>query len=67
MFTGQPLQFVHQVYPGNDTITESRCPQCGVLIAAATDDKYLAIAEAVHKCRTISAPRLTRDDLSRFH
>lgn len=67
MFTGQPFQFVHQVYPGNDTITESRCHQCGVLVAAAAEDKYLAIAEAVHKCRTISAPHLTRDDLSRFH
>lgn len=67
MFTGQPLQFVHQVYPGNHTITESHCPQCGVLVAAATEDKYLAIAEAVHKCRAINAPRLTREDLSRFH
>jgi hypothetical protein len=67
MFIGQPLQFVHQVYPGNHTITESHCPQCGALVAAATDDKYLAIAEAVHKCRTISAPRLTREDLTRFH
>jgi hypothetical protein len=67
MFTSQPLQFVHQVYPGNHTITESRCPQCGVMVAAATKDKYLAIAEAVHKCRTIDVPRLTRDDLGRFH
>jgi phage FluMu protein Com len=67
MFIGQPLQFVHQVYPGNHTFKESRCPKCGVLIAAATEDKYLAIAEAVHKCRTINAPRLRREDLSRFH
>jgi len=67
MFTGQPLQFLHQVYPENHTITESCCSKCGVLIAAATDNKYLAIAEAVHKCRMISAPRLTRDDLSRLH
>jgi hypothetical protein len=66
MFTGQPFQFVHQIHSGNETITESR-PQCGVLIAAATEDKYLAIAEAVHKCPTISAPRLTRNDLSHFH
>jgi phage FluMu protein Com len=67
MFPNQPFQFVRQVYRANDTITESRCPQCGVLIAAATEDKYLAIAEAVHKCRTINAPRLTREDLGRFH
>jgi predicted RNA-binding Zn-ribbon protein involved in translation (DUF1610 family) len=67
MFPNQPFQFVHQVYPGNETITESRCPQCGVLIAAAIEDKYLTIAEAVHKCRKISAPHLTRDDLSRLH
>jgi hypothetical protein len=67
MFTSQTLQFVHQVYPGNDTITESRCPQCGVLIAAATDDKYLAIAESAHKCRVMSAPRLRHEDLSRLH
>ena len=67
MFTGQPLQFVHQAHSGNETITESRCHQCGVLVAAATEDKYLAIAEAIHKCPTINAPRLTRDDLSRFH
>lgn len=67
MFTSQPLQFVHKVHPGNDTITESRCHECGVLVAAATEDKYLAIAEAVHKCSTISAPRLTRDDLRRFN
>lgn len=67
MFTSQVLQFVHQIYPGNNTITESRCPQCGVLVAAATQDKYLAIAEAVHQCRTINAPHLTREDLIRFH
>jgi phage FluMu protein Com len=67
MFTSQSFQFVHQVYPGNDTITESRCPQCGVLIAAATDDKYLAIAESAHKCRMINAPRLKHEDLSRLH
>jgi len=67
MFTGQPLQFVHQVYPGNDTITESRCPHCGVLIAAATNDKYLALTESAHKCRVISAPRLRHEDLSRLH
>jgi hypothetical protein len=45
----QTLQFVHQIYPGNDTITESRCPQCGVQIAAATQDNYLVIAEAAAK------------------
>jgi phage FluMu protein Com len=67
MFTSQSFQFVHQVYPGNDTITESRCPHCGALIAAATDDKYLAIAESAHKCRVMSAPRLRHEDLSRLH
>jgi hypothetical protein len=66
MFTGQPFQ-VHKLYPGNDTITESRCPQCGMLIGAATENKYLAIAETVHQCRRISAPHLTRDDLRRLH
>ncbi len=67
MFPSQSFQFVHQAYSANDTKIESHCPQCGALAAAAPDDKYLAIAEAVHKCRTISAPRLTRDDLSRLH
>jgi hypothetical protein len=67
MSTSQPVQFVHQVHPDNNSIKVSHCPQCGLLVAAGPDDKYLAIAEAVHKCRTITAPRLTRDDLSRFH
>jgi hypothetical protein len=38
-----------------------------VLVAAGTEDKYLAIAEAVHKCRTITAPHLTQEDLTRLH
>ncbi len=67
MVTSQRFPFVHQVHPGKNTITESRCPQCGVLVAAGTQDKYLAIAEAVHKCRMISAPRLTPEDLKRLH
>jgi hypothetical protein len=67
MFTSQPLQFVHQVYPGNQAITESHCSQCCVLVAAGAEDKYLAIAEAVHKCRIINAPRLTREDVTRLH
>jgi hypothetical protein len=67
MFISQPFQFVHQTYPGNNAIRESHCPQCGVLVAAGTEDKYLAIAEAVHKCRIISAPHLTEKDLTRLH
>ena len=67
MFTSQRVQFVHQVRPENNTITVSHCPQCGVLVAAGSKDKSLAIAEAVHKCRTISAPRLTQEDLRRLH
>jgi len=67
MFTSQPLQFVHQVYPGNQAIIESHCSQCCVLVAAGAEDKYLAIAEAVHKCRIINAPRLTREDVTRLH
>ncbi len=64
MSTRQPLRFLHQAYPGNHAITESRCPQCCVLVAAGADDKYLAIAEAVHKCRIINAPRLTGADFT---
>ena len=67
MFTNQPVSFVHQVYPGNHAITESRCSKCCVLVAAGTEDKYLAIAEAVHKCRTIIRPYLTEEDLTRLH
>jgi hypothetical protein len=67
MVTSQRFPFVHQVHHANNIITESRCPQCGVLIAAGAEDKYLAIAEAIHKCRMISAPRLTRDDLKSLH
>jgi hypothetical protein len=67
MVTSQRFTFVHQVHHANNIITESRCPQCGVLVAAGTEDKYLAIAESVHKCRMIGVPRLTRDDLKRLH
>ena len=66
MFTNQPVPFVHKVHPENGTITLSRCPQCGVLVAAGTVEKYLAIAEAVHKCQMVSAPRLTPEDLRRL-
>ena len=66
MFTSQRLRFVRQVHPGNKKITESRCTQCSVVVVGGTQDKYLSIAEAVHKCRMISAPRLTRNDLSRL-
>ena len=67
MFLNQPFAFVHQPYPDNHAITESRCPKCHVLVAAGTQDKYLAIAEAVHKCRMITLPRLTHEDLTRLH
>jgi len=67
MFTNQPFSFVHQAYPGNHAIIESRCPKCRVLVAAGTEDTYLAIAEAVHKCRTITVPQLTQKDLIRLH
>ena len=55
MFTNQRFPYVHQVPPENDTITVLYCLQCGVLIA-----------EAVHKCRVITAPRLTQEDLRRL-
>jgi hypothetical protein len=67
MSTGQHVPFVHQAHPRNNTITESHCPQCRVLVAAGTKDKFLAIAEAVHKCRVVIAPRLKREDLRRLH
>jgi hypothetical protein len=38
-----------------------------VLVAAGTEDKYLAMAEAVHKCRLITLPRLTHEDLTRLN
>ena len=66
MSTNQRFLFVHLVHPGNHTITLSRCPRCGVLVAAGTADKYLAIAEAVHNCRVITAPHLTQEDLRRL-
>ncbi len=55
MSINRRFPFVHEVNWGNNTITVSRCPQCGVLIA-----------EAVHKCRVITAPRLTQEDLRRL-
>jgi len=66
MFTNHPVLFVHKVHPENGTITVSRCPQCGVLVAAGTVAKYLAIAEAVHKCRMMNAPHRTPEDLRRL-
>jgi hypothetical protein len=50
MGTNQRFPFVRQVHHENKTITVSRCLQCGALVAAGTENKYLAIAEAVHKC-----------------
>ena len=66
MFTNQLVPFLHKVHPENGTITVSRCPQCGVLVAAGTVEKYLAIAEAIHKCRTMNTPHLTPEDLRRL-
>ena len=66
MSTSQHPLFVHQVYLGRNAIVESYCRQCGVLVAGGTKDKYLAIAEAVHRCRLMSAPRLTSKDLFRL-
>jgi len=66
MFTNQPVPFVHKVHPENGSITVSCCRQCGVLVAAGTVKKYLAIAEAVHKCRMMNTPRLTPADLHRL-
>jgi len=67
MCISRPLQFVHHVYSANTAIRKSHCSRCCVLVAAATKDKFLAIAEAVHKCRIISVPRLTNKDLTRLH
>jgi hypothetical protein len=67
MGTNQRFPFVHQVHHTNKTITVSHCPHCGALVAAGTENKYLAIAEAVHKCRMVSAPRLTQGDLRHLH
>jgi hypothetical protein len=50
MSTVQPSPFVHHFHGDNKTITESHCLLCGVLVAGGTVDKYLAIAEAAHKC-----------------
>ena len=46
----QPSPFVHRFHGDNKTITESHCLLCGVLVAGGTREKYLAIAEAAHKC-----------------
>lgn len=66
MYTNRPVRFVHRVHPENGTIALSRCPQCGVLVAAVTVEKYLAIAEAVHKCQMMNSPHLTPEDLRRL-
>jgi hypothetical protein len=50
MSTTQSSPFAHHFHGDNETITESHCLLCGVLIAGGTEDKYLAIAEAAHKC-----------------
>ncbi len=50
MSTTYLFPFVHHFRAENSTITESHCLLCGALIAGGTEDKYLAIAEAAHKC-----------------
>jgi hypothetical protein len=50
MSATQLFPFVHNSHADNKTITESHCLLCGTLIAGGTADKYLAIAEAAHKC-----------------
>lgn len=64
MSTSQRFPFVRQVHPANRKITESHCLQCHVLVGGGTQDKYLAIVEAVHKCRMISSPQ-TNDLIQR--
>ncbi len=56
MSATQPFPFVHYCHAGNNTITESYCLLCGVLVAGGTTDKYLAIAEAAHKCQDNGSP-----------
>jgi len=56
MSATQPFPFVHHCRAGNNTITESYCLLCGVLVAGGTKDKYLAIAEAAHKCQDDGSP-----------
>jgi hypothetical protein len=50
MATNQLFPFVHYSHVDNKTITKSHCVLCGVLVAGGTADKFLAIAEAAHKC-----------------
>jgi len=50
MSTVQSFPFVHYAHAGNKTLTESHCSLCGMLIAASPQKKYLAVAEAAHKC-----------------
>ncbi len=57
MSTNQLFPFVHHIHVENNTITESHCLLCGVLVAGGTQDKYLAIAEAVHKCLNVENAR----------
>jgi len=66
MLTNDLVPFVHKVHAENGTITVSCCRQCGVLVAAGTVKKYLAIAEAVHTCRMMNTPRLAPADLHRL-
>jgi hypothetical protein len=53
----QLFPFVHHIHADNKTITESHCLLCGVLVAGGTANKFLAIAEAAHKCPMLETQR----------
>ena len=57
MSVTQSFPFLHQFHADNKAITESFCSLCGVLVAGGTQDKYLAIAEAAHKCPMVEEQR----------
>ena len=46
----QLKRFLHTPTAANMLLVESQCKDCGNLIAAGTQDKYLAIAELAHHC-----------------
>jgi hypothetical protein len=54
MSEAQRFPFVHYSRGDNKTITESHCLLCGVLVAGGTANKFLAIAEAAHKCPMVA-------------
>jgi hypothetical protein len=56
MSTVQSFPFVHYAHAENKTLTESHCSLCGMLVAASPQKKYLAVAEAAHKCPMTEGP-----------